>query len=110
MTNQMTDAKLLENQILGDQIAGTPYIPIRISNSDLWLKSYFFLFPGHCDGGNFNEEEDSSDDSSTYSSGTGRAQPPTLMFSKELESLRENLQDQVRQHYCTEKLLKSANG
>jgi hypothetical protein len=49
---------------------------------------------GHCDGGNFNEEEDSSDDSSTYSSGTGRAQPPTLMFSKELESLRENLQDQ----------------
>ena len=43
--------------------------------------------------GTFNEEEDSSDDSSTYS--TSGRQPSTLMFSKELESLKENLQDQV---------------
>ena len=43
MTNQITDTKLLENQILGNQIAGRPHyhVPFAITNGHNKLNFFF---------------------------------------------------------------------
>ena len=41
MTNQITDTKLLENQILGNQITGTPFVYLGDRTEAGWVNTTY---------------------------------------------------------------------